>query len=240
MPSTRPATTQTLLGSAVAAAARRLDRDHVARVEIDASPSPGARSPFSRLRPGAPSAPPRTPCGACARRSVISDSRQGSSTRSSRTTPSPPRCSPRAAGAEPQPVALDAQRVLQLERLDRRGERVRHRDVDARWPVRVGARALAAADRLVVREALVAERDVVHRPLPLGRARRPPAPKRGEDDVDDPARGLDVPRGDGRGRARVDEPALGRLHGHRRERSARTRGGPGRSGSGRRSSRPSA
>src|SRR6266508_2893444 len=54
----------------------------------------GSGSPFRRLRPGAPSPPPRSPCGACARRSLMIDRRQSSRTRSSRTTPSPPRCRP--------------------------------------------------------------------------------------------------------------------------------------------------
>ena len=66
--------------------------------------------------------------------------------------PSPPRWAPLAARAAAQRVVLDAQRELQLERLDRRVERVRHRDVDAARAVGAGARALAAAERLVVRE----------------------------------------------------------------------------------------
>src|SRR5207302_4575365 len=74
-----------------------------------------------------------------------------------------------AAGATTKPVPLHADWVLQLERLDRRGERVRHRDVHAARPVSRWAGALAAADRLVVREAVVAERDVVHRALSLRR-----------------------------------------------------------------------
>ena len=58
--------------------------------------------------------------------------------------------------------------------------------------VGVRAGALAAADRLVVGEAVVAEDDVVHRPLTLrGHGHR--LPERGEDDVDDPARRLVLP-----------------------------------------------
>src|SRR6266508_4356322 len=72
-----------------------------------------------------------------------------------------------AARAEPQRIELDAQRVLQLERLDRGRERVRHRDVHAARPVRVRTRALTAADRLVVGEAVVTECAVVHRSLLL-------------------------------------------------------------------------
>ena len=91
---------------------------------------------------------------------------------------------PRAAGAETEPVALDVQRILQLERLDRRGERVRHRDVHAARPVGIGTGPLPAADRLVVREALVPERDVVHRSLPL-RGNVDRAAKCAHHDVDD-------------------------------------------------------
>src|SRR5439155_3327743 len=69
------------------------------------------------------------------------------------------------------------------------------------------AGALAAADRLVVREAVVPEGEVVHRALALSWDLER-LPERGEDDVDDPARGLDVARGDGRRRAGVDETAL--------------------------------
>ena len=112
----------------------------------------------------------------------------------------------RAAGAEPQRPALDAQRVAELERLDRRGERVGHRHVDGARAVRVRARALPAADRLVVGEPRVAERDVVHRPLPLRRHGHGLA-ERAHDDVDDPAGRLDVAGRDRARRARVDERA---------------------------------
>src|SRR5690349_3070163 len=71
----------------------------------------------------------------------------------------------RPARAEPQPVTVNANRILELERLDRSRQRVRHRDVHAARTVCVRTRSLAAADRLVVREAIVAERDVVHRSL---------------------------------------------------------------------------
>src|SRR5207248_3314677 len=54
----------------------------------------GSSRPLTRFRPGAPADPPRTPAGACRRRSEMSDSRHGSSTRSSRTTPSPPGWAP--------------------------------------------------------------------------------------------------------------------------------------------------
>src|SRR5829696_1636780 len=54
----------------------------------------GSSTPFKRLRPGVPSPPPAAPRGGRARRSLRMDRRHSSSTRSSRTTPSPPRCSP--------------------------------------------------------------------------------------------------------------------------------------------------
>ena len=55
----------------------------------------------------------------------------------------------------------------------------------AAGPIRGRARALSAADRLVVREAVAAERDVVHRPLSLRRDVDRLA-ERAHDDVDDP------------------------------------------------------
>ena len=97
----------------------------------------GSSSPFRRFRPGRPGSPPAAPCGARPRRSVSSEQRQSSSTRIERTTPSPPRWRAGAARAEPQRVALDAQRIGELERLDRRVQRVRDRDVDAGGPVGV-------------------------------------------------------------------------------------------------------
>src|SRR5690349_20624512 len=69
------------------------------------------------------------------------------------------------ARASPQRVRGHPQRELQLQRLLRRVESVRHGDVHAARPVGVLARALAAAQRLVVGEVVVAEREVVHRAL---------------------------------------------------------------------------
>jgi len=62
---------------------------------------------------------------------------------------------------------------------------------------------------LVVREAVAAEGDVVHRPLALRRDVDRPA-QREEDDVGDPARGLDVAGGDRGRRSRIDEGVLWR------------------------------
>src|SRR5215208_2868322 len=72
---------------------------------------------------------------------------------------------PRSPGTAPHGVAADEQRELELERLDRRVERVRHRDMHAGRAGGVGAGALAAAERLVVGERRRAARDVVHRAL---------------------------------------------------------------------------
>ena len=105
----------------------------------------------------------------------------------------------RAARAEPQLPALDPQRVLQLERLDGRRQRVRHGDVDAARAVGIRTGALTAAHRLVVREAVVAEREVVHRPLARGGHGNEPAERR-EHDVDDARGGLRVAGDDGGGR----------------------------------------
>ncbi len=94
--------------------------------------------------------------------------------------------------------------------------------MDSRGPVGVRARALAAADRLVVREAVVPEDGVVHRPLALcgdGDRLREGV----EDDVRDPARRLRVPRRDRGGRAGVDEAAFRGADGDRDERAARRR-----------------
>ena len=70
--------------------------------------------------------------------------------------------------------------------------------------VEAGARAGAAAQRLVVLVARVAEREVVHRALRAG-ARV----ERGEQRVGDALRRLDVAGDDGRGIARVEQAAFG-------------------------------
>src|SRR5207302_9607762 len=94
-----------------------------------------------------------------------------------------------AARAEAQLPALNPERILELDRLGRRGERVRHRDVDAARAVRMRAGALAAPDGLVVREVLVSESEVVLRPLPCGRYRNE-LDERREDHVDDARGGI--------------------------------------------------
>jgi hypothetical protein len=92
--------------------------------------------------------------------------------------------------------------------------------VDPARAVGLRAGALAAADRLVVGVAVVPEREVVHRPL-AGRGHGHELAEGSEDDVDDPRGGLGVPGDDGGGRARVDEAALRRGDGDRRERASR-------------------
>src|SRR4051812_47485222 len=69
-----------------------------------------------------------------------------------------------ASRAEPQRMPLDADRIRELQRLRRSREGVRHRHVHTGGTVRIRARPLAAPDRLVVGEAIVPEREVVHRP----------------------------------------------------------------------------
>ena len=66
--------------------------------------------------------------------------------------------------------------------------RVRHVGVDGARAVEARPGPGAAADRLVVAEALVAEEQVVHRPLAAGGE-----PERLEQGVDHPLAGLDVP-----------------------------------------------
>jgi hypothetical protein len=122
----------------------------------------------------------------------------------------------RPAGAEPQGISLDADRVGELERLGWGRERVRHRDVHRRRTVGIRAGALTAADRLVVREVVAAEGDVVHRPLALRRNVDRLA-QREEDDVGDPARGLNVAGRDRGRRSRIDEGPLRRADGDGRE-----------------------
>src|SRR6185436_8437478 len=116
---------------------------------------------------------------------------------------------PLPAGTPAEAIALDAKRVLEFERLHWRRERVRHRDVHGAGAVRGWTRALSAADRLVVREAVVSQGDVVHRPLAL-RRHLDCATERAHDDVDDARRRLDVAGGDGGGRAGVDKTAFRR------------------------------
>ena len=86
--------------------------------------------------------------------------------------------------------------MTRLEHLGVGDARVGHVRVDARGAVEAGPRARAAADRLVVAEARVAEGHVVHRALARGGEA-----ERAEQHVDDALRGLDVAADHRRARA---------------------------------------
>src|SRR4051794_14692211 len=73
-----------------------------------------------------------------------------------------------SAGAVDEFVALDAHGVLEREGLEGGVKIIAHPDVDAGCPIPPGARALPAADGLVVGPPLPADDQVVHRPLALG------------------------------------------------------------------------
>src|SRR3954454_12245381 len=113
------------------------------------------------------------------------------------------------AAVAPDRVLHDAHGELELERLHRRVERVRHRHVHRAGTVGVLACPLPAPECLVVREAIVAEREVVHRPL----AER--VPEGAQHEVGDARARLDVPRHDGGGRASVQQGPRLRDHADR-------------------------
>src|SRR5436189_1725307 len=126
MPSTRPAIGESL--APPSAPARRLDRDDVAAREVAcdlrAHRFAVHRVATERARRAAALALRRV--GA-----ALADDRETAVLEHAQLTDDPVAPVPRAAaaGAEPEPVALDAQRVLELERLPRRRARVRHGDV---------------------------------------------------------------------------------------------------------------
>src|SRR5262249_36202186 len=162
---TARSTLRSLLGAAVAAAARSLDPDDIARPQL-----PGQLRGL--LLPVDQRAAKRTVLAAGATRwrasSPLREHRQPAVLEHAQLTNDAVSTSTGtlSARAGAQLPALDAKRIFELDCLGGRGERVRHRDVDTARAVRLGTRALAAADGLVVREPLVAEREVVHRPLP--------------------------------------------------------------------------
>src|SRR2546427_622703 len=178
------------------------------------SPPPAATAPAPpRARP-----PPRGAAPPLPQYRVSSRSRPPRP----RPPPAPPCLPPGPAGPESKRVTPYSKRVLELERLDRSREGVRHRHVHAAWPVSRRAGALTAADRLVVGEAVVAEGHVVHRPLALRRNLDRLA-ERAHHDVGDARGRLDV-AGRHRGRRpRVDETSRRSSDTHRRE--GATRGG---------------
>src|SRR3989475_1509486 len=126
-----------------------------------------------------------------------------------------------ASGSGDEPVFFDPERVCELEGFDGRVEGIRHVRVDARHAGPVRECALAARDRLVVRERpriRSADGQIVHRSLALGGDRiGQRIREREEEDVDDPLRRLDVPRRDGPGRPRPDQAPLPREHPQRPE-----------------------
>src|SRR5919204_6758397 len=136
-------------GRVVASATRGLDPDHVAGVEL-ARDLPGKLRTVERVPAGlagrAPVASMRRvpPPLADDRQTARLEYPQLAHDAVTATVPAG------ATGAEPERVALDAERVRELERLGRSRECVRHGDVYGRRSVRIGASALAAADRLVV------------------------------------------------------------------------------------------
>src|SRR6266545_2346986 len=213
MPSTRPS-----IGSSLAApppAARRLDRDDVAGPDV---PRHLRRKRLAVEQVAAGLAGRAAALALRRLRAALADDREPAVLEDAQLADDAVAASMSAVAAGPsaQAVALDTQRVLQLQRLDRSRERVGHRDVHAARAIRSRARTLAAADRLVVRKAVVAECDVVHRSLTLRRD-IDGLPERAHDDVDDARRRLDVAGGDRCRRTRVDEAALRRTDSDRRE-----------------------
>src|SRR5215207_757928 len=110
---------------------------------------------------------------------------------------------PGTAGSASHGQLPDQDGIVALERLDRRVQRVRHRDVLGARAVIVGACPLSAADRLVVGPVGAGERHVVHRSLAV-RSNRRELGERLEDEVGDPTRGLDVPADDRRRGLRIE------------------------------------
>ena len=72
--------------------------------------------------------------------------------------PSPPRCAPAPARSSPNAIALDAQRILMLERFHRRVPAVGHVRVRRAVPVAARRRAHAAGDGFVIGERRAAHR----------------------------------------------------------------------------------
>src|SRR5919198_92060 len=128
MPSTRPAIAESL--ASPSAATRCLDRDDVPRREV-----------AGELRAGR-LAVDEVPAGRAGRaaslslrgvRAALADDREAAVLERAQLADDAVSAAVLAvaARAEPEAVALDAQRVLELERLDRRRERVGHSHVDA-------------------------------------------------------------------------------------------------------------
>ncbi len=187
--------------------------------------------------PVAPGPPPASPYGAIVRRSVSTLTFESTMHSSSRINPSPPRAASAAAGVATNSILGDPHRVVSLERLDRRVERVGHVSVDAGRAGPILRSARAAGDRFVIRKMAVAksveaaDREIRHR----ARTRRWNPIRRGlgeraKQHVNDSLRGLDVSARDRCRSQRVDDRAgrrdqLDRTHqafvgGHRFRREA--------------------
>ncbi len=180
----------------------------------------GSRAPFSRFAPAAPA----STTGRSVRAVPAAFGHEAECAIGEHAvhpnhpvTPVVVAAAPRTAA---QRVPLDPQRILALQRLDGRVQRVRHGHVHRRGPIAGGRGPLTAGQRLVVRELGRAEGDVVHGALPVG-VGIDQLPERARDHVHDPAGGLGV-AGDHSGRRpRIHQRADRRGHGHRLEGAAR-------------------
>src|SRR5206468_5628824 len=118
---------------------------------------------------------------------------------------------PRAAAASAQRVGAHAQGVLHLQYLDRRVQRVRHTDMDARRTIGTATRTLPATNRFVVGPGSwlptpdPAESHVVHRTLALRRHDTATGRERAKHRVGDALRRLDISGRDRAGWPRIDE-----------------------------------
>jgi hypothetical protein len=114
----------------------------------------------------------------------------------------------RAAGAMADAVMIDADRVATFQHFWVGHARIGHVGVDralAGKAVALGvhARPGAAADRLVILVAVIAEGEIVHRALGGGHAARCP-----EQGIDDQLAGLHIARHDSGRRARIEQAAI--------------------------------
>ena len=154
---------------AEAAAARRLDDEHVARLHLDlagrAELFPRAIGALDPVAPTAPGAPPAMPNGGTRRWLASTTAVIASRKRMRRREPSPPRCLP----SPPLPCRMPKDSSRTGKRHSSTSGSVRRELV--MWvcttldAVESRARAGAARDRLVVLVRVVAEREIVHRAL---------------------------------------------------------------------------
>src|SRR5947207_1423782 len=145
MPSTRPPIGESL--ASPTAAARRLDRDDVPAREVARDLGGDGRA-VDAIQAG--SGGRAAPFALRLVRAALADDRETTVLEHAQLTHDSVAATVRApaARAEPEAVALHPQRVLQLERLHGRRQRVRHGDVHAARALGAGARTLPPADRL--------------------------------------------------------------------------------------------